>query len=392
MEETGDPITVAEIQGIAKHKLPSNVYNYYACGADEEKALARNQAMFDRLLIRPRVMMDVSHIDTSVSVFGRHYPCPIAFAPSAMQKLAGPAGETDVAVAAANLNLNMTLSSQSTTSLEDIAQIRCRKQEAPDQWFQLYLTKDPQQSISLIKRASAMGYKALVLTVDTPILGNRINERKTPLVLPEGLSLANFPENADSATPRRPTYERLLLDARTAAEAEEVIKTAGPILHSPCLTWHESISWLRSVTDMKIILKGIMTEEDAELAIKWGADALIVSNHGGRQLDGIPSTIEVLPAIAQAVRGRIPVVFDGGVRRGSDVFKAVALGADLVLIGRPVLWGLAYNGSKGVETVANILERELYRTMVLSGVTNIRNIRQSSLAVAKRDGFGVARL
>ncbi|KAG9644271.1 S-2-hydroxy-acid oxidase, partial [Aureobasidium melanogenum] len=385
------PITVTEIEEIAKTRLPKNVYDYYACGADEQKALARNSYMFDRLLITPRVMIDVSHVDTSTTLFGKRHPFPVAFAPSAMQKLCHPRGELEAAEAAASTGLSMTLSSQSTTSLEDVADAcNISNPDGPDFWFQLYLTQDPEYSLKLIKRAEKAGYKALALTVDTPILGNRINERKTPLVLPEGMHLGNYARPKEGI--KGPATERVYLNAHTVEEANEIIKKAGPTMHSSSLTWEHTIPWLRKATSMKIILKGIMTAEDAKLAVEHGADAIVVSNHGGRQLDLVPATIEVLPAIADAVAGRIPVIFDGGIRRGSDVFKAVALGADLVLIGRPVLWGLSYDGKKGVEAVTNILERELSRTMTLAGVRTIKEITRDSLGIAKRDGFGISKL
>jgi (S)-2-hydroxy-acid oxidase len=385
------PITVAEIEDIAKSRLPKNVYDYYACGADEQKAVARNHSMFDRLLIRPRVMINVQEIDTSTTIFGKRYPFPVAFAPSAMQKLCHAQGETGAAQAAASLRLCMTLSSQSTTSLEDVAKAcDISNPNGPDFWFQLYLASDPEYSLKLIKRAEAAGYKALVLTVDTPILGNRLNERKTPLVLPQGMHLENYARNKNAVG--KPTTERLFLNASTAKEANEITKHSGPSMHSQKLTWHHTIPWLRKATSMKLILKGIMTEEDALLAVEHGADAIVVSNHGGRQLDATPATIEVLPAIASAVAGRIPIIFDGGVRRGSDVFKALALGANLVLIGRPVLWGLSFDGKMGVQAVANILERELWRTMALAGVRTIKEATKSSLGVERRDGFGVAKL
>ena len=232
-----------------------------------------------------------------------------------------------------------------------------------------------------------------MVTVDTPVLGNRLNERKTPLVLPSHLHLANYKApKSTTAEPRKPSLERQLLDAPTAAEASRVAEQAGGAIHSRAITWAHTISWLRKVTPMKIILKGVMTEEDAELAVEHGADAIVVSNHGGRQLDSSPSTLEALPSIASAVKGRIPILFDGGVRHGSDVFKALALGADLVLVGRPVLWGMSYNGQDGVELVANILEREFARTMALSGAPDIQAINSSYLGVRKRDGFGIARL
>jgi len=232
-----------------------------------------------------------------------------------------------------------------------------------------------------------------VITVDTPVLGNRLNERKTPLVLPSYLHLANYKGSTNTkAEPRKPSQERQLLDAPTAAEASRVAENAGGAIHSRALTWGHTISWLRDVTPMKIILKGVMTEEDAELAVEHGADAIVVSNHGGRQLDSSPSTLEALPSIASAVKGKIPILFDGGVRHGSDVFKALALGADLVLVGRPVLWGMSYDGQDGVELVANILEREFARTMALSGAPDIQTINPGFLGVRKKDGFGVARL
>ncbi|KAM0707840.1 hypothetical protein Q7P35_004489 [Cladosporium inversicolor] len=372
------PITIDELELIAKQELPQNVYDYYACGSDDQKCLRRNRSAFDCLLIRPRVMVDVSKVDTTMHLFGKKYPFPIAFAPSAMQKLAHTEGEQCVALAARKLGINMTLSSQSTTSLEDIAELMPTTPDGPERWFQLYMTA---------------GYSALVITVDTPVLGNRLNERKTPLVLPSHLHLANYKASTNTkADTCKPSQERQLLDAPTAAEANRVAEKAGGALHSRALTWTHTISWLRDVTSMKIVLKGVMTEEDAELAVEHGADAIVVSNHGGRQLDSSPSTLEVLPSISSAVKGRIPILFDGGVRHGSDVFKAIALGADLVLVGRPVLWGMSYDGQDGVELVANILEREFARTMALSGTPNIQTINSGYLGVRKRDGFGVARL
>ena len=242
---------------------------------------------------------------------------------------------------------------------------------------------------------SAAGYKALVVTVDTPVLGNRWNERKTPLVLPSRLRLANL-EPVGSAERklegRKPSLNRLLMDARTAEQAQTLIQSAGPSMHSSSITWASTLPWLRKVTNMKIILKGIMTEEDALLAVEHGVDGILVSNHGGRQLGCSPSTIEALPEIAKAVNGRIPILFDGGIRRGSDIFKALALGADFVLIGRPVLYGLGYKGREGVETVMHILERELSRTMALAGVTSISQIRSHSLGVSRANDMGISKL
>lgn len=216
-----------------------------------------------------------------------------------------------------------------------------------------------------------------------------------PLVLPAHLRLANIepPPAVHQATQvRKPTFNRLLMDARTAEQAEAIINSAGPSMHSSSITWERTLPWLRKITKLKIILKGIMTAEDASLSVQYGVDGIIVSNHGGRQLDSAPSTIEALTEVVDAVKHRIPIIFDGGVRRGSDVFKALALGADFVLIGRPVLYGLGYKGQEGVETVVHILERELSRTMALAGVANITAIQRGSLGISRQDTFGIAKL
>lgn len=182
------------------------------------------------------------------------------------------------------------------------------------------------------------------------------------------------------------------MDARTAHDAAQVAESAKGSMHSSSLTWEHTLPFLRQHTSLKVVLKGVMTAEDALLAVEHGADAIIVSNHGGRQLDSAPSTLEALVEVVDAVGGRIPVIVDGGIARGSDVFKALAIGADFVLIGRVALWGLTFKGQEGVETVCNILERELNRTMALAGVTKISEIRRSLLGVAKVNGFGVSRL
>lgn len=235
------------------------------------------------------------------------------------------------------------------------------------------------------------GYEALVLTVDTPVLGNRLNERKVPLVLPPQLRLANIEPTGAGHRPRKPTFNRALMDARTAQEAKDILQSEGSSMHSSSLTWDTTLTALRRITKMKIVLKGIMCSSDADLAAKYGADAIVVSNHGGRQLDCTSSTLEVLPEIVAAVRKRIPVIFDGGVRKGSDALKALCLGADFVLVGRPALWGLAYDGQAGVETSMHILERELSRAMALVGATSVDSLGPQFIRHSK-DAFGIARL
>ncbi|KAK7221472.1 hypothetical protein V2G26_009475 [Clonostachys chloroleuca] len=389
-----DPLTLDEVEAEAKKSLPSKIYDFYASGADGQRAVARNRQAFSRLFIRPRVLQDVSDVDTSVEVFGVRSALPVGIAPSAMQRLAGGDGEIDVAKAAAAMGLNLTLSSQSTSSLEDVMRMKIYTEKGlsgPPFWMQIYLHDDIQRSVPLIKRAEAAGYQALVLTVDTPVLGNRLAERKEAVILPKGLSLPNLEKTTLGAKPQ-PSINRQFMNVRSAAEAKALRAAFGSKMHSASLTWERTIQELRKVTDMKIILKGIMTAEDAALSVQYGADAIIVSNHGGRQLDETCSTIEALPEVSGAVNGALPVIIDGGVRTGADVFKCLALGADFVLVGRPALWGLAYDGCRGVETVMHILERELSRTMALAGVRSVKEISRGMLGVANRNGFGVSKL
>ncbi|CAG9988045.1 unnamed protein product [Clonostachys byssicola] len=388
-EPPSDPITVAEVKEIAKTKLNQPTWDYYTTGADESRTLDRNSNIYKKLLLRPRALQNVADVDTSTYIFGKRYDIPIAIAPSAYQKLVGPGGEIDMTRASYALGTNFTLSSNATTSLEDVmAALPTRDAKYPAPWFQLYFLRSREQTRGVIKRAEEAGFEALVLTVDTAVLGNRLGERKKPLVLPPGLSTANRASRQAGGVSKG----RLLLNAKTAAEAKKVDEENGDFLVDRTLEWGEVIPWLREQTSMKILVKGIMTAEDALEAMVAGVDGIVVSNHGGRQLDGVPSTLEMLPEIADVVKGRIPIVFDGGISTGSDVFKALALGADLCLIGRSALWGLAYDGQKGVEAVLHILERELWRTMVLSGASSISKITRSMVGVAKRDGFGVSKL
>lgn len=342
-----------------------------------------------RVLLRPSVLRDITYIDTSTTILDKHYDIPIAIAPSAYQKLAGGNGEVDVARAAFKLGTNLTLSSNATTALEDIINaLPERSEHYPKPWFQLYFLGSRDLTLKLIERAERAGYDALVLTVDTPILGNRLHERIKPLELPPEIIM----DNAEARSLGGVSKAALLLHAKSASDYDEIFRLHRETLVSTSLTWDETIPWLRSHTKMKIILKGIMTGEDAQRAVEANVDAIIVSNHGGRQLDSVPSTLEVLPEIADVVRRKIPVIFDGGITRGSDIFKAIALGADLCLIGRTALWGLAWHGEEGVEGVLHILERELSRTMALMGVSKLQNITSNMLGRAKRDGFGVTKL
>lgn len=242
---------------------------------------------------------------------------------------------------------------------------------------------------------SAAGYQALVLTVDTPILGNRLRERRFPIALEPPLAAENLkglPPTPEPG-PGEPTWLHQIMNARTAAEEAAIRARAGDACLSAAITW-DQVAELRRMTTaagMKLILKGIVHPADAELAVQVGADAVIVSNHGGRQLACTPATIASLPGVVAAVQGRIPVLVDGGIRRGSDIFKALCLGATAVLVGRPVLWGLAAGGQAGVEAVLNILERELTRTMALAGTVRVSELDKTYLRL-ERDSFAAAKL
>lgn len=384
-----EPITIEEIKTIAKQNLSKAAWAYYITGTDFEQTLQRNEAIYNKLFLRPRVLRNVSDVDTSTTIFGRHYQFPIAIAPSAYQKLCHENGEVAMARAARSLGTNFILSSNATTSMEEVMhESPAPSSSAPNFWFQLYVLRNREVTLELIRRAEEASYEALCVTVDTPIMGNRLHERHEPMKLPAHLSRANLTTKKGSGS----SQIRLILTAKTAAEARRLSREHSANLNDETLTWEEFVPWLKAQTKLKIVLKGIMTAEDAQLAADMGVDGIVVSNHGGRQLDGVPSTLEVLPEVVDAVAGRIPVIFDGGITKGSDVFKALALGADLCLIGRSALWGLAYKGQEGVEDVLHLLERDLWRTMVLVGARSVVDISREMLGVAKKEGFGISKL
>jgi len=251
----------------------------------------------------------------------------------------------------------MVLSTIATVSLEDVAATGARR------WFQLYVLKDRDLTAELVKRAHASGYSALVLTVDAPLLGRRMRDERNAFTLPPGMGLANL-EGTDLPVSAGSGLSSFFLDR-----------------HDPSLEW-ESLAWLRSLSPMPLVLKGVVTAEDATLAVEAGADAIVVSNHGGRQLDGAPAALDALPEVVEAVAGRIDVLVDGGMRRGTDVLKALGLGARAVLIGRPYLWGLAVDGEAGVRRVLELLSDELRLAMILAGQPAVSGITRSLVAPA----------
>jgi (S)-2-hydroxy-acid oxidase len=367
------PVCLDDFEAVARQRLPKQVYDYYRSGADDELSLKRNVQAFRSLIIRPRVLIDVAQRDTVVRPLGgsAKLSFPVGIASTASQRMAHPDGELATARAAAAAGTIMIVSTIATTSLEDIAKAAPNGQR----WFQLYVYKDRAVTMDLVRRAEKADYKALVLTVDTPYAGKRRNDLRNAFTLPLHLKMANFPNNdekADSVKAR---------GKGTSGFSEYVGK-----LLSPSLTW-DDVDWLRTVTRLPLLVKGILTAEDALEACKRGVNGIIVSNHGARQLDSVPATIEALPEIVEAVRGRCDVFLDGGVRTGGDVFKALALGAKAVFIGRPVLWGLAYEGETGASKVLEIMREEFSLAMALAGCRSVEEIVRMKRCVVHEDHY-----
>ncbi|XP_021741512.1 peroxisomal (S)-2-hydroxy-acid oxidase GLO5-like isoform X1 [Chenopodium quinoa] len=347
---------VSEYDKLAKERLPKMIYDYYASGAEDEWTLEENRNAFSRILFRPRILIDVSHIDISITVLGFNIPMPIMIAPSAMQKMAHPEGEFATARAASAAGTIMALSTMATCSVEEVAST------GPGiRFFQLYVLKDRSVVTQLVKRAEYAGFKAIVLTVDTPRIGRREADIKNRFILPQHLTLKNF-EGIDLGKINRTDNSGL-----ASYFSHQVDRS---------LNWKD-VKWLQTITKLPILLKGVLTAEDARLAVQAGAAGIIVSNHGARQLDFVPATIMALEEIVKAVERQIPVFLDGGVRRGTDVFKALALGASGVFIGRPVVFSLAVNGEAGVRKVLQMLRDEFELTMALSGCRTVEEITRN---------------
>lgn len=424
-------LTVDDYHDRAKQLLPKMCYDYYASGADQMITLALNELHFQHIRLRPRMLVDVSHVDTRVSLLSSNCVCPqkapqqalstkkstttipfpIMIAPTAMQRMAHEHGELATARAASKLGTVFTLSSLSTTSMRDVAQVRstCENESvdsgacgAAPQWFQLYITKDRNLTRQLVRNAEQYGYGALVLTVDAPKLGNRLADHHNRFQLPDGLSLVNLmdalkQQGSSSRSGRQDeTGDRTESGANVGVnvrvldrETEKTVKQSSALNQyfqtqiDASLTWKD-IQWLKSLTKLPIILKGILTAEDAMLAVHYGVQGIVVSNHGARQVDTSVSSIEALPEVVRMVRSlgaqdRIDVYLDGGIRHGTDVLKALALGAKAVFIGRPVIWGLTVAGEQGVMDVLSILRRELLLAMQLCGCPDVKSISSSLL-------------
>ncbi|HJT56914.1 MAG TPA: alpha-hydroxy acid oxidase [Ktedonobacteraceae bacterium] len=337
-----EPLNLYEYAKLAQERMHPGYWDFYHGGSDDEVTLRGSRSAYERIRLRPRVLVDISHCDTRTTVLGTPVDMPILVAPTALHCLAHPDGECATVQGVGMAGTLMIVSTTATKNIEEIAQAA-----TGPLWFQLYVYPSFEVAEKLVRRAEAAGYRAIVLTVDLPRLGRREKDIRNGVTIP--------PE---------PFYEANFVGVEKEGQAWVP------------LTW-ESLSWLRSITSLPIILKGILTAEDAVLAVKHGVDGIVVSNHGGRQLDTSIASIEALPEVVEAVAGRCEVYLDGGIRRGTDVLKALALGARAVLLGRPVLWGLAVNGAEGVRHVLELLHHELELDMALAGRPTLDSIDRS---------------
>jgi len=346
---------VDDYEGFAKPRMTPAAFAYVSGGAADELTLRENVEAFRRLKLRTRVLRDVDGGDTRLELLGHELPYPILLAPVALQKLAHPDGELATVLAAAAMRAPMIVSAQASVSLEDIA---ARAERQAVLWMQLYLHGDRGFLRELVARAEAAGYRALVVTVDAPVSGVRNREQRAEFALPPGIEAVNL-------RGMRATM------GSVARAGESPVFGSGVLAGAP--TWKD-IEWLRSVTTLPVLVKGIMSPDDAATAVSAGVAGIVVSNHGGRTLDTQPATIDVLESIAHAVDGRLPLLLDGGIRRGTDILKALALGARAVLVGRPYVYALAAAGASGVAHVLHILRTELEMAMVMTGCQRLADV------------------
>ena len=358
IDTAADAINVFDFEPIAKRNLSSAHYTYMAMGVDDGATLLANREGFEHLKIRPRRLVDVRNIDMGIELFGTRHASPVIIAPCGTHKMFHPEGELAVARASATRDCLQILSTVTTTSVEDVNRAR----GAPV-WYQLYPTEDWRITEALVRRAEDSGCPVVALTVDLPNSNREALDRFRRATNPD--CLACHEPGVEGSVKRKPMFDGLDLAAISNTRA-------------PQMDW-DFVERLKNLTSMRVVLKGIVTHEDASLALQHGVDGLIVSNHGGRVIDSRRATIDSLPEVVDAIGGRIPVLVDGGFRRGTDIFKALAIGADAICIGRPYLWGLSAFGQDGVESVLDILNRELEIMMQQAGTPNLGAISRNSL-------------
>lgn len=349
---------VEDYEAFARDRMSPQAWAYFSGGAADEVTLRDNREAFSRYRFHGRVLCDMERAHTRSQLFGATLEYPVLLAPVAFHRLAHQQGELATATAAAAMSAPMVVSSQASTSLEHIAAA------APATlWFQLYWQASREANLVLVRRAEAAGCKVLLVTVDAPVNGPRHREQRAGFVLPADIEAVNLKE-----LPKAPVWH--------GKPGQSPVFGSGLLQVAP--TW-DDVQWLKSITHLPVVLKGVLNPADAQKAVDTGMDGIVVSNHGGRTLDGLPASIEALPAVAAVINRQIPILLDGGIRRGSDVVKALALGASAVLIGRPYIYGLAAAGAVGVAHVLNMLRAELEVTMALNGCACLNDIDESIL-------------
>lgn len=358
-----DLLRVDDYAEVAESVLPADIWGYISGGSGTEWTLAENRAAFERITLRPRFLVDVRECDTSTSLLGTALAAPIGVAPMAYHRLAHPDGELATAQAVGSVGGPFVVSIFASQPVERIAE-----HASGPLWLQLYWLRQRDALVGLVRRAERCGFGAIVLTVDTPKVGRRLRDLRNSFTLPEHVAAVNLSDSVMATS-----HE---VDAGSSA-----LERHSRERFDPTITWSD-LGWLRELTTLPLVIKGVLTAEDARLAVEHGFAAVIVSNHGGRQLDGAPAAITALPEVVAAVEGRVPVLLDGGVRTGADVFRALALGARTVFVGRPVLYGLAAGGAEGATRVLGLLRDELVETMTLAGRPGIAAIDSSSVSLS----------
>jgi len=348
-------LCVRDAEAAATRILPADVRDFIAGGSEAEVTLAANRAALDAVFLTPRMLGGITACDPATVLVGCQSALPVAIAPMSYQRMVHPEGELGMARAAREAGIPLTLSMMSSCPLEQVAAV------GGTLWQQLYWLRDRGQVIDMIQRSEAAGCRALVLTVDVPRLGRRLRDMRNNFALPPGVTAANLDDEAAGML------------HRPAAGASGVAMHTNHAF-DPSLSW-DDVSWLRAATRLPLVLKGILHPDDARRAVEHGANAIVVSNHGGRQLDGAVASATALPGVCEAVQGRCEVLLDSGIRGGTDVIRALSLGASGVLLGRPALWGLASGGAPGVARVLSLLAEEVTETMHLAGCPDVASAR-----------------
>jgi L-lactate dehydrogenase (cytochrome) len=372
---------IDDLRTIARRRLPRGVFDYIDGGAEDELSLQRNILAFRRAEFRPRVLRDVADVDPSTTLLGRRLPLPLVLAPTGFTRVASPGGELDAARAAARMKLPFTLSTMATRSIEEVAAV-C---DGP-KWFQVYVWRDRGLVKELLSRAASAGYEAIVVTVDTAVLGRRQRDVRRGFTLPPQVGLGTLLDGLlhpgwtwDLVRSEPITFANV---AGSAVRRDSRAVTLAEYINAQfdqALSWRD-LDWFRANWDGPIVLKGIQTVADAVLAADAAVEAIALSNHGGRQLDGAPAILELVRPVADAVGDRVEILCDGGIRRGSDVLKAVALGARACMTGRAFLYGLGAAGQRGAEHALELLDAELRRTMALTGQRRMSELTPDLIA------------